>query len=226
MTRPRLGKKICKKAGFTPHQFCSSFVSFLCDEAKRLRLPAFVKKNSTSGIGGGFTLVELLISVFLVSVGLVGVLSFFNSSLQSNFDAKNELVAAGLVQEGTELARNIIDYNYLNDDSWWKSLVVDSIASNSNCKSIDYSSVSSHDCITADETQVCLDGDSRYLQGNSSCTGMTLTDYARTLDVAGQETNGAPGIDLENGDCLKTTSSITWNNRTTTAVDIICKPRQ
>ncbi|MDI6777588.1 MAG: type II secretion system protein [Patescibacteria group bacterium] len=224
MSKP--GKKICKKAGFTPHQFHSPFVSFLCNEAERLRLPAFVKKNSTSGIGEGFTLVELLVTIFLVSVGLVGVLSFFNSSLQSNFEAKNELIAAGLAQEGTELVRNIIDYNYLNGDDWWKNVCKKNCKADktdNQCKAIDYTSLSDHNC--ENKVAICLDSSiERYYE----CPNMghsNETDYSRDIDVYGVDMNGG-GIDLDAGDCLNVTVKVTWNDRTTTATDVICKPRQ
>ncbi len=170
-------------------------------------------------------MIELLVTIFFVSVGLVGVIAFFNLSIESSTEDKNELIAAGLAQEGVELVRNIVDYNHLNGDDWWRELVVNSVASNSNCKSIDYESLLSHDCITANHTQVCLDNNSRYFQDNSSCHGAVKTSFTRELEISGQDMNGS-GIDLNNGDCLKIEVKVSWGDREAKAVDIICKPRE
>jgi prepilin-type N-terminal cleavage/methylation domain-containing protein len=168
----------------------------------------------------GFTLIEIVVAIFIIGVAFVGVLAFFNSSLQSGFDAKNELIAAGLAQEGPELVRNIVDYNYLNDNNWYNNLSNKNGNGNS-CKNVDYSSLTSHACITANnKNNVCVDANGRYYQCNDS----TQT-FTRTLSISGEDVNGS-GVDLDSGDCLAVSATVSWNGRSTVSNDIICKPRQ
>jgi len=57
-------------------------------------------------ISAGFSIIEILIAVFLITIGLGGVMSLNNYSLQSQGINKNELVASQLAQEGLELVKN------------------------------------------------------------------------------------------------------------------------
>lgn len=179
----------------------------------------------------GFTLIEIVITVFLVSVGLVGVLAFFSSSLTSQFDAKNEVIAAGLAQEATELVRNIVDYNYLNGASggWYDNLCKKNCKTDkadNKCKAIDYTSLSDHKC--ENKVSICFDGSRYYECPNSG--NANETDFKRDIDIAGENVNGISevlnGIDLDAGDCLNVVATVTWSDRTTKSTDIVCKPRQ
>ncbi len=173
----------------------------------------------------GFTLIELLITIFLVSVGLIGVVAFFNASLQSQFDAKNEIIAAGLAQEGTELVRNIVDYNYLNGNDWWQNVCKKNCKADktdNQCRAIDYTSLNDHNC--ENKVAICLNSAGRYYEcpnlGHSD-----KTDFSRDIDVSGTDMNGG-GIDLDRGDCMKVEVKVSWQDKSTTSTDIICKPRQ
>lgn len=197
----------------------------------------------------GFTLVELLITIFLISVGLIGVISFFNSSLQSQFDAKNEVIAAGLAQEATELVRNIVDNNFLNDSDWYQSLY-DDITNTSSCKAIDRRSIVFdptypqyyHKCITANYPFVCFNaGSSTYYQCNLNPNDPEKTIFFRSLAISGHDMDSPlNGVDLSaEGDCLDVVATVGWPNTDaacandisacpykTASTDIICKPRQ
>lgn len=145
----------------------------------------------------GFTLIEMLVVVFVVAVGLVGALSFFNINLNNQFEAKNELIAANLAQEGADLVRNIRDYNLLNGSAWDANL--------SGCASIDFSSLASHQC-SVSGSDVCTDANSRYRQcadGN--------TDFTRTVSVSGVNPDGSRRI----------ICTVSWNGRITQATDYL-----
>jgi len=153
----------------------------------------------------GFTLVEMLVTILLVSIGLVGVLAFFNTSLNSQFDSKNELIAAGLAQEGTELVRNLIDYKVLNGADW-------TTISGISCNRIDYRSLSgTHQCNNGVGNYICFIG-GHYQQCDDSSHGIEMT---RALSVA--HTGSSPE------DRLEITATVSWNqgSRTTVTKDII-----
>ena len=74
-----------------------------------------------------FTLVEILVVLFVVSIGLVGVLALIVQNIQSQSYNKNNLTANQLAQEGIELIRQVRDSN-------WKA----SVAFNTNLNPGDY----------------------------------------------------------------------------------------
>lgn len=61
----------------------------------------------------GFTLIEVIIAVFVLTVGAVGVFSVVNYALSSSNLIASRLIASYLAQEGLEVARNIRDGNWL-----------------------------------------------------------------------------------------------------------------
>ncbi len=86
------------------------------------------KKYSKDGkLLTGFTIIELIISIFILSVAIVGIYGAFSMIVVLTADASDRLTAAYLAQEGIEIARNIRDTNWLASDSgtttdWLQSL--------------------------------------------------------------------------------------------------------
>jgi len=66
----------------------------------------------------GFTVLEIIVVIFIVSLSLVGILALATYNIKiSNFN-KNELIASQLAQEGLELVRNQRDKNWLDGNDW------------------------------------------------------------------------------------------------------------
>lgn len=172
------------------------------------------KLNNNSG----FSLIEILIVIFFLGIGLVGILAFFNSSISSHTEAKNELIAAGLAQEGAELVRNLRDYKVLHDSATWDNLV-DNSSGLPACQRIDFDSLSgSHVCDNTKSIEICLDANKRYKQcaGGSSGIG-----FLRTIDIQCENaSNVVIGCSPTSGvKSLRVTSTVIWNDRTTAATD-------
>src|SRR4030042_4829103 len=210
-------KIIFQKKGLAPHQK---------RECREIKLTSgfrnILQRKQTKFFGAGFTLIELLITIFLISVGLIGVISFFNSSLQSQFDAKNEVIAAGLAQEATELVRNIVDYNYLNNDPKWYKEIANSKDGSSSCDWLDLDSLSDHECESSDNSKkiiVCIDNLKGFYYQCSSAGGGKETDFLRKVIIKGENVNGVNelpnNIDLDAGDCLKVVATVGWPNTDT-----------
>lgn len=66
----------------------------------------------------GFSILEIVVSIFIIAMGMVGVLSLINQNIQAQYINKNRLIASQLAQEGIELVRNIRDKNWLEGSSW------------------------------------------------------------------------------------------------------------
>lgn len=60
-----------------------------------------------------FSFVEVMISVFVLSVGMIAIITLMSGSLRDSLDSRNQIIASGLAQEGTELVKNIRDTNWL-----------------------------------------------------------------------------------------------------------------
>lgn len=61
----------------------------------------------------GFSLLEVIIGIFIVSLAMVGILSLIIQNIQVQNINKNDLVAIQLAQEGVELVRRTRDNNWL-----------------------------------------------------------------------------------------------------------------
>lgn len=70
-----------------------------------------MKTVSVLSSSQGFTLIEVLLSSFILTVGLVTIMSLFSASHRQSLDARNIIIATNLAQEGAEIARNIRDNN-------------------------------------------------------------------------------------------------------------------
>jgi prepilin-type N-terminal cleavage/methylation domain-containing protein len=173
-----------------------------------------MKRSVWNKFKSGFSLIEVLIAIFLIGVAFVGIVAFFNSTLQSHFDAKNELIAAGLAQEGSELMRNLRDYKSLEGSSW--SDLTDSVSGLPICERIDYKSLESHGCYVSSTMgeDVCFNSEGRYEQCDSGDTGFT-----RSISVTCEDEDNNSIACSSSAKSMKIVSTVVWGNRTTEATD-------
>ncbi len=66
-------------------------------------------KNST-----GFTLIEIIIAIAILSFGIILVYGSFASVVNSTYNISARFTAAYLAQEGFEIVRNIRDTNFIS----------------------------------------------------------------------------------------------------------------
>ena len=70
----------------------------------------------------GFSLLEVITVLFIISLGLVGILALIVQNVQTETANRNKLIASQLAQEGLELARNMRGDNWLQGRGWSKGL--------------------------------------------------------------------------------------------------------
>lgn len=70
----------------------------------------------------GFTVVEVLFSIVVLTIGIVGVIGFASKILKNSQENASRFTASYLAQEGFEIIRNIRDGNWLEGDSWLEGL--------------------------------------------------------------------------------------------------------
>ncbi len=69
-----------------------------------------------------FTLIEVITVLFVISLGMIGVLSLIVQNIQSQSLNKNTLIAYQLAQEGVEMIRYVRDNNWREGRGWRENL--------------------------------------------------------------------------------------------------------
>jgi len=64
----------------------------------------------------GFSLVEEMVSLYILIVGILGVIILTTTTTKAGAMSSSKLIAANLAQEGIEVVRNIRDLNYENPE--------------------------------------------------------------------------------------------------------------
>ena len=67
----------------------------------------------------GFTLMEAIVAIFVITAGIVGVLSLVTQTISSAIVSEDKLIAAYLAQEGIEIIRNIRDTNWIEAETYF-----------------------------------------------------------------------------------------------------------
>ena len=80
----------------------------LINDEKGLPSTTFVRKS-----GAGFTIIEMVISIFILSVAVIALFGTFSIMVILSSEAEDRLIATYLAQEGIEIIRNIRDNNWL-----------------------------------------------------------------------------------------------------------------
>jgi prepilin-type N-terminal cleavage/methylation domain-containing protein len=172
----------------------------------------------------GFTLIELIISIFIISVALIGIYSAFSIVVILTSDTADRLTAAYLAQEGQEIVRNIRDTNWLTMDtcflatsdplcaSWVDGLAPAAVNNPIDC------AIATAGCV-ADYTSTRM---SSYTSGSylhlddtnsfyNSTSGATVTKFERKIFIT-------PIIDI-NGTVadhiIKVTVQVSWDKKAT-----------
>lgn len=153
-------------------------------------------KNKTFRNGGvshrGFSLLESLLSIFLVTVGIVAVLALFSGAITQTLDSKNQQIAVSLAEEGMELVRNIRDNNWAaGKDSF------DSIDPGTGSKNCSFDINSNINCSNPDG-RLYLDANNFY---NSSSSGAE-TSFRRLVKIT------------KSGENLRVVSKVAWGGAT------------
>ena len=149
------------------------------------RFPIFNIKSPISN--SGFGLIEVTVSIYIITMGLFGLMSLVSQSLKIQNINKNTIIAAQLAQEGIELVRNIRDNNWRNEYVDWHSSIFTGTGVNKDYI-IDYrgrSSIDSQvDGITDSKTRLNIHNGGTY-EGfyTHSTTDTAETSFSRIIEV-------------------------------------------
>lgn len=133
-----------------------------------------IKKNK------GFSIGEVILSVFIMSVGILATFQLFIVSARDIMDERDSIIASMLAQEGIELVRNIRDNNWADRtcpiksscaSGWVDTFANLPIANNNNCRvDINSSEINAtNDCGSASKI-LNLDVNNRYVHSAGTAT--------------------------------------------------------
>jgi len=150
------------------------------------RISVVFRRQSQSG--GGFTLIEVIVAIFLIIVGMVGVLITIQNIFPSIRIVSSQLTAAYLTQEGIEIVRNIRDTNWLNGQDWNANIFDNCLSCSSpfvcNCQA-DYTSQSLSSFVSTEYLKI----NNGFYTYNSSPSAIQ-TPFVRKITVASTTADG------------------------------------
>jgi prepilin-type N-terminal cleavage/methylation domain-containing protein len=153
------------------------------------------KKNS------GFTLLEVMAAIFIISVGVGGIAIIMPSLISGTSLNQSRLTAAYLAQEGIEIVRNIRDTNWLEAHNKGDSTTWDNgfaTCSGNGCE-IDYLALAS-------ENPTILAYSARKLKFDSTngynYTSGTTTKFSRKIIITPDGAN-----------ILKISADVSWQDK-------------
>lgn len=141
----------------------------------------------------GFSLAEVIVAIFIITIGITGSLSLISYSISSAAVGKSQIIATSLAQEGMEIIRNIRDSNWLEDVDWDDGLVPPSFDCTAGCL-VQYDSTSLLSLSGNPVLQINSNGLYQYGSG-------TNTHFKRKITI------NSIGL------YLKVVSEVTWSER-------------
>ena len=167
-------------------------------------------------ISRGFSLIEIIISIGIISVGIVSIMSLFSHITKSETRNKNELIATYLAEEGLEAVRQKRDNYWLaaTPSDWWtegigsaEKMVGFKTCSGSGCTIKDGFIIT--DNPSENDKKVYIDETNNYYgqyNGSPLPTTWRETGFKRWLTVEAVDYNGSAVTDY-----LKVTSHVSYN---------------
>lgn len=178
----------------------------------------------------GFTIIELVISIFVLSIAVVGIFNALSIIIILTSDSTDRLMATYLAQEGMEIVRNIRDTNWLNMDnatagnpgpgglhyaySWIDGLTGDSAVNSRDCSNqpcqADYKSTF---MVPATGDHLCIDPTNGfYYQPTSDC-GAAKSKFERKIIITSIPDNNES--DQPPYHIIKVKVEVSWDKKAT-----------
>jgi prepilin-type N-terminal cleavage/methylation domain-containing protein len=163
----------------------------------------------------GFTIIELVISIFILSVAVVGIFSAFSIITILTSDAADRLTATYLVQEGMEIIRNIRDTNWLNMDAgvpgatWLNGLT----GCSGGCEADYITTAGSNPVMHSSLSYLYLNTSGFYCypaDGSTTCTG-AKTKFQRKITITHPKDAGGNDINY----IIKVVTQVSWDEKAT-----------
>jgi prepilin-type N-terminal cleavage/methylation domain-containing protein len=135
----------------------------------------------------GFSLIEVLITLVILSVGIAAVSTLMTTNIRNSIDNKNQVIASELAQEALELVKNLKD----NNSSVFAVEVTDGV----DYRIDNLSTYQNFKGSAGNDKELLLDSDGFY-----SHSGTTETGFHRKVE-----------IDIDVSRTVRVDSYVSWN---------------
>lgn len=158
-------------------------------------------KNALKSINKGFTLIELIIAIAILSFGAVALYSMLATFIGLASDEPLRLTGSYLAQEGLAIVKNIRDYNFINrpEPQWDNGLRTCSGGCQADYKAGTTAQTSANRLKTYEDTFLSLNSEGFY----SYDAGGNLSLFKRKITIVRMMANNALKVDVV----------VTWNHR-------------
>jgi GxxExxY protein len=165
-------------------------------EKELIRVTPLLNPRQSASTEKGFTLIELVIAIFILTFAVIGVYNAFSTIVVVTYGASDRFTAAYLAQEGLEIIRNIRDNNWIKINNWATGLT----GCTEGCEA-DYNTTGT---TTSPLTPYGTEGNNLKIDGNGfyNYTNGTPTKFKRKITIIPQ------GINV-----LKVSVSVTWETK-------------
>ena len=147
---------------------------------------------------------EAIVAIFVITAGIVGVLSLVTQTISSAIVSEDKLIAAYLAQEGIEIIRNIRDTNWIEAETYFNDWNEGLTGCSGGCEA-DYTTSS-----ILDPTLPSYNG-GRFLKidgGFYNYTSGTDTKFKRKITISELGT-----VDCPAGVCLNVAVLVEWQEK-------------
>ncbi len=154
-------------------------------------MPRFIKKSA-------FSIIEIIVVLFIISIGLIGILSLIVQNIQSQNYNQGNLIAYQLSQEGVELIRRLRDTNW-NSSQDFNTDLAPAPGTVYNYY-MDYNDALPTEVFDAKPRELKMDSDGFYIHDSVSPTASS-TGFSRLISV-----------ELLDADRMRVSSGVYWQN--------------
>ncbi|MEK7564621.1 MAG: type II secretion system protein [Patescibacteria group bacterium] len=150
----------------------------------------------------GFTLIEAIVAIGVISVGFVGSLVLISKSSSQASILKDRVVAAHLAEEGIEVVYNVRDTNWIKGLSWLIN-IPDTVSG-----IVDYDS-GSIDISDSSEARRCLNWDGNTYRHAVSPAYSCTTTFKRHIEIT-TKTETIAGTNIN---YIEVKSIVSWKEK-------------
>ncbi|MEA2098068.1 MAG: prepilin-type N-terminal cleavage/methylation domain-containing protein [Patescibacteria group bacterium] len=162
----------------------------------------------------GFSLIEIIFAIGIITVGLVSVLSLFVYNIKIGINNKNKLIAIYLANESVEIVRQQRDNNWFTNKDWMSGIKKEDVVV---CL-IDNDDIRKGWQIKKDNTnrrKIFLDNNLFVQSKNSphACSSWKETDFERYITITDGDGNSEDSIAtgcFNSEDCIEITSHVSF----------------
>lgn len=176
------------------------------EKINKKNFKAFLKEESS-----GFTLIETIAAIGIISIGFVGSLILLTKSSAQATYIKNRVVAIHLAAEGIEGIRNVRDTNFLGGKDWLNNLTNAQVGSEVSGV-IDLDFINNKNKVfdeNVDEKRECLNWNGTYYFHTTGPTYSCNTNFYRKIIL----TKKSESISGESVEYLEVKSIVRWKEK-------------